>query len=123
MSTGIHRRIRFHSKDRRKVLIQESANEETLPGRIPRVARLMALAIRMEALIASGRVACYADAARLAHVSRARMTQIMNLTRLAPDIQVCAQFSLCSVPLAYKAGVAHSCPERRSRTDMRQLWT
>jgi len=29
----------------------------------------------------------YADLARLAHVSRARISQIMNLTRLAPDIQ------------------------------------
>ena len=92
MSTGIHRRIRFHSADRRKVLTQESAKEETSPGRIPRVARLMALAIQMETLIASGRVACYADAARLAHVTRARMTQIMNLTRLAPDIQEAVLF-------------------------------
>ncbi len=92
MSAGIHRRIRFHSAGRRKVLIQESANEETPPGRIPRVSRLMALAIRMEALIASDRVACYADAARLAHVTRVRMTQIMNLTRLAPDIQEAVLF-------------------------------
>jgi len=52
----------------------------------------MALAIQMEALIASGRVACYADAARLAHVTRARMTQIMNLTRLAADIQEAVLF-------------------------------
>ena len=29
----------------------------------------------------------YAELARLAHVSRARITQIMNLTLLAPDIQ------------------------------------
>ncbi len=92
MNVGIHRRIRFHSANRRKVLKQESANEETPPGRIPRVARLLALAIRMEGLIASGRVACYADAARLAHVTRARMTQIMNLTRLAPDIQEAVLF-------------------------------
>ena len=92
MSADIHRRIRFHSVDRRKVLKQESANEETSPGRIPRVARLMALAIQMETLIASGRVACYADAARLAHVTRARMTQIMNLTQLAPDIQEAVLF-------------------------------
>ncbi|MBI1955069.1 MAG: hypothetical protein HYS38_01600 [Acidobacteria bacterium] len=29
----------------------------------------------------------YADLARLGHVTRARMTQIMNLLNLAPDIQ------------------------------------
>ena len=32
-------------------------------------------------------MADYADLARLAHVSRARITQIMNLLLLAPDIQ------------------------------------
>jgi hypothetical protein len=32
-------------------------------------------------------VADYADLARLGHVTRARLTQIMNLLNLAPDIQ------------------------------------
>ena len=35
----------------------------------------------------TGEVADYADLARLAHVSRARISQIMNLVLLAPDIQ------------------------------------
>lgn len=56
-------------------------------GRIPRVARLMALAIRCEELVRSGEVTDYADIARLAHVTRARMSQITNLLNLAPDIQ------------------------------------
>ena len=56
-------------------------------GRVPRLARLMALAIRFEDLIRTGQVADYADVARLGHVSRARITQIMNLLLLAPDIQ------------------------------------
>src|ERR1700681_1743301 len=56
-------------------------------GRLPRVTRLMALAIKSEALIRTGVVRDYADLARLAHVSRARVTQIMNLLNLAPDIQ------------------------------------
>jgi len=47
----------------------------------------MALAIRMQELVDTGEVADYAELARLAHVSRARITQIMNLTLLAPDIQ------------------------------------
>jgi hypothetical protein len=47
----------------------------------------MALAIRFDKLIQSGEVADYAELARLAHVSRARITQIMNLLHLAPDIQ------------------------------------
>ena len=56
-------------------------------GRIPRLARLMALAIRFEQLLSKGIVADYADLARLGHVSRNRVTQIMNLRLLAPDIQ------------------------------------
>jgi hypothetical protein len=56
-------------------------------GRLPRVARLMALAIKSEGLIRAGVVRDHADLARLAHVSRARVTQIMNLLNLAPDIQ------------------------------------
>ena len=56
-------------------------------GRVPRIARLMALAIRMKRLVDSGEVRDYAELARLGHVTRARMTQIMNLLNLAPDIQ------------------------------------
>ena len=56
-------------------------------GRVPRVARLMALAIRMQRLIDSGEVRDYAELARVGHVTRARVTQIMNLLCLAPDIQ------------------------------------
>ena len=56
-------------------------------GKLPRVTRLMALAIKFETLIADGVVKDYADLARLGYVTRARMTQIMNLLNLAPDIQ------------------------------------
>ena len=58
-----------------------------MPGRVPRVAKLMALAIRFEQLVADGVVGDYAELSRLGHVTRARMTQIMNLLHLAPDIQ------------------------------------
>jgi hypothetical protein len=57
------------------------------PGRVPRVSRLMALAIRFDGLVRSGAVADYAALADLGHVSRARISQIMNLLLLAPDIQ------------------------------------
>jgi hypothetical protein len=56
-------------------------------GRVPRVARLMALAIHFDGLVREGVVADYAELARLGHVTRARITQIMNLLHLAPDIQ------------------------------------
>ena len=57
------------------------------PGRVPRVARLMALAIRCDGLIRDGAIENYTEIARLGHVTRARVSQIMNLLNLAPDIQ------------------------------------
>jgi hypothetical protein len=47
----------------------------------------MALAIHFEGLLANGEITDMADLARIGHVSRARITQIMNLRMLAPDIQ------------------------------------
>lgn len=57
------------------------------PGNVPRVSKLMALAIRMEGLVQRGEVRDFADLARLGYVTRARITQIMNLLNLATDIQ------------------------------------
>jgi hypothetical protein len=45
------------------------------------------LAIRFERLVKRGDIQDYADLARLGYVTRARITQIMNLLNLAPDIQ------------------------------------
>jgi hypothetical protein len=56
-------------------------------GRVPRISRLMALALRFEDLLRRGEVKDYAELARLGHVTRARVTQTMNLLLLAPDIQ------------------------------------
>ncbi|XHR30870.1 MAG: hypothetical protein ACFUZC_09955 [Chthoniobacteraceae bacterium] len=47
----------------------------------------MALAIHFDGLIRKGTVRDYADLARLGGVTRARITQIMNLLNLAPEIQ------------------------------------
>ncbi|HYH67802.1 MAG TPA: hypothetical protein VD866_24105 [Urbifossiella sp.] len=55
--------------------------------RVPRVARLMALAIKLADLVHTGVVMDYAELARLGRVTRARVTQVMNLTLLAPDLQ------------------------------------
>jgi|ERR1043166_7529466 hypothetical protein len=82
--------VRFDRKAKgRKDLISGPPPEATaLPeGCVPRVARLMALAIHVDELIRTGAIKDYAEAARLGQVTRARMTQIMNLLNLAPDIQ------------------------------------
>jgi hypothetical protein len=57
------------------------------PARLPRITRLMALAIKFQEMVDRGDVRDYADVARLGYVTRARVTQIMNLLTLAPDIQ------------------------------------
>ena len=64
-----------------------NSREKRSRGRIPRVTKLLALAIQMEHLVGAGEVSGYAELARLKNVSRARITQIANLTLLAPDIQ------------------------------------
>ena len=56
-------------------------------GRLPRITRYMALAIYYEDLIRQGHVHDYAEIAALGHVTRVRVTQIMNLRLLAPDLQ------------------------------------
>ena len=56
-------------------------------GRVPRISRLMALAIRIEALVREGAVASYRDLAEVGQISPARMSQILRLADLAPSIQ------------------------------------
>jgi hypothetical protein len=56
-------------------------------GRAPRVARLLALAHKLDGLVRSEAVRDYAELARLGHVSAARISQIMTLLHLAPAIQ------------------------------------
>jgi hypothetical protein len=86
----IHRRAHFKTGGSgRKRMVPGVAPEAPVVegGHVPRLARLMALAIRFDRLVHDGQVADYADLARLGHVTRARMTQIINLQNLAPDIQ------------------------------------
>lgn len=81
--------------------------------RIPRVARLLALAHQIDDEIRAGRIRDLADAARLAGVTRARMTQIANLLLLAPEIQ---EAVLCATG-------EHVPGERELRAIVRQpLW-
>jgi hypothetical protein len=61
-------------------------------GRVPRVARLMALALRLDEQIRRGELAGHGEVAALGQVTRARVSQIMNLVNLAPDIQEAVLF-------------------------------
>ena len=88
LECNIHFRRRGRGS-RKEICRGESpvAVAQRVPGRVPRISRFMALAIRFEQLIQAGEVTDYAELARLGHVTRARITQIMNLRLLAPDIQ------------------------------------
>src|SRR6516164_9640495 len=81
--------VTFHSPGRGSDKEQRSdAASASLPaGRVPRVARLMALALRLDELVRTGQVASYSALAALGHVTRARVSQILSLLSLAPDIQ------------------------------------
>ncbi|MFN3151817.1 hypothetical protein [Bremerella sp.] len=79
--------IRFTHGNRGKRQLRSTKQSQKPPGRIPRVTKLIALAIRLDQLIRDGVVSDQAELARLGYVSRARLTQIMSLLQLAPDIQ------------------------------------
>jgi len=89
--TTVTRKVDFAKSGRRKRLVRKVKSEQAPPSksasRIPRVSKLMALTIRFDGLINDGTVRDMSELARLAHVTQPRMTQIMNLLHLAPDIQ------------------------------------
>lgn len=84
----ITKAVHFRSMRKGRKELREGV-EEPLPtlGSVPRVSRLLALALHMDDLRRQGEVTDYAELARLSMVTRARMTQIMSLLLLAPDIQ------------------------------------
>ena len=69
--------------------LEEGPQPEPKAGResLPRVTRLLALAHRWRDLIDRGEVRDQAEIAELMGITRARVTQIMNLTFLAPEVQ------------------------------------
>lgn len=86
--TTVTRQIHFKRKAQHKRAVRGPAPDDTATqGRVPRVSKLMALAIRFDQLIQDGAVANRSELARLGHVSQPRVTQIMNLLNLAPEIQ------------------------------------
>jgi hypothetical protein len=83
-------KVHFHVAEKGKVELRRGAAPAAaqMPqGRVPKLSRLMALAIRLQGMLDRGEVKDMAELARLGHVTRARMTQIMNLLCLAPDLQ------------------------------------
>jgi len=86
--TTVVRPIHFVRRGRRtKAVSAPDAAPRVLPSRVPRVARLMALAIHFDGMLRKGVVADQSELAQICDVTQPRITQIMNLLHLAPDIQ------------------------------------
>ena len=79
----IQAKVRFQTSYKGKKVLKNGAAPTQAPqrGRVPRVTRLLALAHRFEKLIRDGVVRDDADLSRLGHVTRARLSQIMDLLR------------------------------------------
>lgn len=97
MSTSLTVELAFHAERTlrgRKSLRQGKAPPRPAlpPGRVPRVARLLALAHHFDGLLRQGLVKDQAELARLGRVTPARISQIMNLLLLSPDIQEAVLF-------------------------------
>ncbi|MAO24932.1 MAG: hypothetical protein CMJ35_13005 [Phycisphaerae bacterium] len=81
--TTVTRTVSFAVKGKRKC----DREQEEPQGRVPRISKLMALAIRYDQMLNDGVVQSQTELAELLHVSQPRMTQIMNLLHLSPEIQ------------------------------------
>jgi len=79
-SAGSSRKLTFEEGER-------PAPAAAPAGRMPRVTRLLVQAHHFQRMLDRGEVRDLADLARRFHISRPRVTQIMDLTLLAPDIQ------------------------------------
>ena len=74
--------VTFHKSGRPR-----SDQRLTSPGRTPRVARLLAFAHEIDRRVYAGELSDLAHAARAFGLTRARVTQVVNLLLVAPEIQ------------------------------------
>lgn len=75
------------SRGRKRIDREPQPKAASPTGRVPRISKLMALAIHFQELLNDGVVEDQSDLARLSHVTQPRITQIMNLLLLSPEIQ------------------------------------
>lgn len=120
MLTTKHRVV-FGSRSKPKT--KRSDDAATAEAKIPRVAKMMALAIRFDHLIRSGQVKDQSDVATLGQVSRARLSQIMCLNCLAPDIQEEILTMECSGSSFPTERSVRRIASAHSWTKQRLMWT
>ena len=86
-NSAVEIQFRLHPTGRAAGSGAPSDAPRSTPGRLPRVTQVMALAIQLLDMIQRGDARDYADLARLGCLTRERMSQILELVWLAPDIQ------------------------------------
>lgn len=79
--------FQFHLEHSIRRGLKDRSGASPKRGKIPRVSRLMALALKFESYVQTGVVRDYAELAKTAQITRARMSQITALLNLAPEIQ------------------------------------
>ena len=88
---GFEVKVRLHPTvrqiNRAPKEIAPAADPTSRRGRLPRITQVLAMALQFQEMIDRGEIGRHADLARLGCVSRERISQIMLLTWLAPDIQ------------------------------------
>jgi hypothetical protein len=88
MSHGAPFEIQFQLRGKPVIAVENSAVLRSNFGKIPQVTRVLALAIHCDEMIRVGDAKDYADIARLSCLCRERVSQVMRLNYLAPDIQI-----------------------------------
>ncbi len=83
----VSRKFHIEKSCKTKQAIKPGPSPDRPAGKVQRISRLMALAIEFEQMIRDRQAVDFAQLAKECRVTRARMTQIMNLNLLAPDIQ------------------------------------
>jgi hypothetical protein len=85
----VHQKLSLTKTHRGRRRIEPRPEEQPVKptSSVPRISRLMALAIKYQGMLDRGEVAGITELARLCRVTQPRMTQILNLNLLSPSIQ------------------------------------
>ena len=91
-SARVEFEVRFPRSTRGRLRVEERPEPgqtplKTAPPQVPKITQLLVLGYHFERLVRDGVVKDYSEIAKLVGVTRARITQIVNLTLLPPEQQ------------------------------------
>jgi len=81
-------KLKSGRRGQKRVVKASAKDDASVPtGRVPRISRLMALAIHYDRLLTEGHVRSHHELSRLTGMDRSQLSRILNLRLLAPAIQ------------------------------------